>query len=215
LKRFEQTKLFIVGHTWGSIIGMNLVAKRPELILTYIGIGQVVDMERGEELSYQFTLTEAQRLENKSAIRELHKIGNPPYKKLSDAGVQRKWLAKFHGSSLKGSGVGTLLKNFSFRDTRPIDLVKFVQGAIFSLTSLEEEQLHIDFLSNLVRIDVPVIFCCGRRDYNTPFELVSEYVEKLDAPKKELVWFDQSAHLPNFEEPEKFCNLCISLLRKE
>ena len=61
-------------------------------------------------------------------------------------------------------------------------------------------------------VEVPVYFCCGRRDYNVPSELVVEFGERLRAPHKEIVWFEHSAHLPNFEEPQKFCDFCISLL---
>ncbi|MGE7885183.1 hypothetical protein [Bacillus sp. NPDC094077] len=62
-------------------------------------------------------------------------------------------------------------------------------------------------------INVPVYFCCGRMDYTVPSELVEEYYVKLSAPHKKIVWFEKSAHLPNFEEVEKFSNLCISLVR--
>jgi len=59
---------------------------------------------------------------------------------------------------------------------------------------------------------VPVCFCAGRRDDNVPFELVLEYAEGLRAPHKEIIWFGRSGHLPNFEEAEKFCGWCVSLL---
>jgi len=61
---------------------------------------------------------------------------------------------------------------------------------------------------------VPVYFCTGRRDYNVPFELVIDYLEKLRAPHKKIIWFDQSAHMPNFEESDMFCEFCISLLNE-
>ncbi len=80
LKRFEQKKVYLVGHSWGTIIGAYLTAKIPDLIWAYIAIGQIVDMERGELISYQFTLDEAKRLNNKKAIQQFEKIGEPPYK---------------------------------------------------------------------------------------------------------------------------------------
>ncbi len=213
-RRFAQKKIFLVGHSWGSIVGALLAGKRPELFRAYIGIGQIVHMVRGEELSYYFTLEEAEKRENKRAIRDLRQIGPPPYKDLAAAGVQRKWLGRFNGATYKGSPVGTLLRYLSLRDTRPLDYVRFVRGAMFSLRYLEDEQTKIDFLTNLREIEVPVQFCCGRRDYNVPSELVVEYVRELRAPHKRIVWFEKSAHLPNFEEPAAFSESCRTLLNE-
>ncbi len=212
LKRFGQEKVYLVGHSWGTIIGAFLTAKRPDLIWAYIAIGQIVDMERGELISYQFTLDEAKRLNNKKAIQQLEKIGQPPYANLNDAGVQRNWLSKFHGAAYEGTLQGIILKNISIRDLRPFDLIRFVAGAMLSLSTLEDEQNKVKILLDVPEMKVPVYFCCGRRDYNVPFELVIEYAEKLNAPQKRIMWFDHSAHLPNFEEPELFCGFCKSLL---
>jgi pimeloyl-ACP methyl ester carboxylesterase len=89
LKRFGQARVYLVWSSWGTILGAYLSARRPDLIWAYIGIGQIVDMQRGELISYQFTLDEARRLTHKKAIQQLEKIGQPPYANLNDAGVQR------------------------------------------------------------------------------------------------------------------------------
>ena len=213
LKRFGQEKIYLVGHSWGTMIGAYLTAKRPDLILAYIAIGQVVDMERGELISYQFTLDEARRLNNKKAIQQLEKIGQPPYATLNDAGVQRNWLSKFHGASYEGTLEGTILKNISIRDLQPFDIIRVVAGAMFSLSTLEDELNKVKIIQDVPEMEVPVYFCCGRRDYNAPFELVVEYAEKLKALQKRIIWFEHSAHMPNFEEPELFCDFCKSLLK--
>ena len=211
LKRFGQKKVYLVGQSWGTIVGAYLTAKRPDLVRAYIAVGQIVDMERGELISYQFTLDEARRRNNKKAIQQLEKIGPPPYARLSDGGVQRNWLSKFHGAAYEGTLEGTILKNISIRDLRPLDIYRFVAGAMFSLSTLEDEQNKVKIIRDVPELKVPVYFCCGRRDYNVPFELVVEYEEKLQAPQKKLIWFDHSAHMPNFEEPELFCDFCKSL----
>ena len=84
LNRFKQKKLFLIGNSWGSIIGAYLSAKRPDLVYAYVGIGQVSNMERGEIISYQFTLDEARQRNNKKAVKELEFIGKPPYKVQQD-----------------------------------------------------------------------------------------------------------------------------------
>lgn len=140
-------------------------------------------------------------------------IGEPPYKKISDGGIQRKWLAKFNGATYKGSLLGIIFKNISIRDIKLLKIIGFIRGAIFSLNCLEDEMNKVNFLEDIPEINVPVYFCCGRRDYNVPFELVEEYYEKLSAPYKEIVWFEKSAHVPNLEEIDKFSEFCLSLVK--
>jgi pimeloyl-ACP methyl ester carboxylesterase len=54
------------------------------------------------------------------------------------------------------------------------------------------------------KVDVPVFFFLGRHDFNTPSQLAAQYLDRLDAPLKRLVWFEKSAHFPFFEEPDRF-----------
>ena len=213
LKRFEQKKLFVIGHSWGTIIGAYLAAKRPDLLWAYVGIGQVADVVRGEKLSYQFTLGEAKRTGNQKAIRELERIGEPPYSDYKHGGIQLKWLDKFGGQIVSGSTIGIILKNISLRDLGFFGIIKFIRGVMFSLKSLEEQMNRVNLFQDIPEINVPVFICCGRRDYNVPFELAVEYLEKLRAPYKEVVWFEHSAHAPNFEEPDIFNEFCLTKLR--
>lgn len=214
LARFGQEQLVLVGHSWGSIVGALLAARRPDLIRTYVGVGQVVDMKRGEEISYWFTLDEARRRNNTKAIQQLERIGSPPYARVKDGGVQRKWLSRFHGSTYEGGLWGIIARNVSVRDLRPLDPVRFVAGAMFSLPALEAEQQEVNLLRDLPEIAVPVVFCAGRRDFTVPSELVGEYAQVLRAPSVSVVWFERSGHLPNFEEPERFAEVCVSLLAR-
>jgi pimeloyl-ACP methyl ester carboxylesterase len=211
LKRFSKYKLFLVGHSWGSIVGLRLACRLPHLFYAYVGVGQVVNMMRGEELSYRFTLEEAIRRGNKKATTQLTKIGPPPYRDLASAGIQRDWLQKFNGATYQGSALGTLLRNTSIKDSSLRQIYKFVRGIMFSLKCLEDEQMKVDFSTEIDRLEVPVSFCCGRRDYNVPFELVVEFSQRLIAPHVEVVWFDKSGHLPNFEEPKAFVDFCVRM----
>ena len=213
LKRFEQVKLFIIGHSWGTVIGAYLAAKRPDLLWAYVGIGQVADVARGEKLSYQFTLSEAKRVGNQKAIRELERIGEPPYSNYKHGGVQLKWLEKFGGQIMNGSTTGIILKNISWRDLGLFGIIKFIRGVVFSLKNMEEQLNRVNLFRDVPAIGVPVFICCGRHDYNVPFELAVEYLEKLRAPYKEIVWFEHSAHAPNFEEPNVFNEFCLTKLR--
>jgi pimeloyl-ACP methyl ester carboxylesterase len=62
-------------------------------------------------------------------------------------------------------------------------------------------------------VEVPVYFFSGANDYNTPLALIREYYQVLNAPRKELVVFQTSAHLPFLAEHGKFVEEVIRVVR--
>ncbi|MDP5274111.1 alpha/beta fold hydrolase [Chengkuizengella axinellae] len=214
LERLGKEKLYLVGHSWGSVIGSLIAKKYPEKIHAYIGVGQVVNMKKNEEISYGFTLDKAKETNNKQAVKELNKIGYPPYANIKDTFVQRKWLNKFGGSMYEGSALKLVLKSISFREYSFLDWLRFMKnGEGFSVNNLWGELMETNLFKQIEELKVPVYFCVGRFDYQTSFELVEEFYHQLDAPIKDLIWFEKSAHAPNFEEPEKFLQVCRSAVQ--
>jgi len=216
-KRFSAEKIYLMGHSWGTILGTLLVQKYPEDYYAYIGIGQCVDLERNEAISYQFVLDEAKKRNNKIALSQLQKIGPPPYQNQSEMMTQRNWLTKFGGAAYQKSSLGWMIKiALEAKEYSAGDFVKFLIGVEYSDKLMWDEIMKVNFLNDATRLEVPVYFFEGRHDYNTPWELVQEYYEKLDAPKgKTLIWFENSAHSPNLEEPEQFAEEMIDQVLKE
>ncbi|MDX8360121.1 alpha/beta hydrolase [Cytobacillus sp. IB215316] len=214
LSRFNQEKVYLVGHSWGSFLGIITAYKYPELIHAYIGVGQIVNMERGENVSYQFTLDKAKETNNIKAITQLENIGEPPFENLMKLRIQRKWLEKFGGTVHKSTFPKLALKSFTLREYTMLDWVRTIKdGILFSLDNLWEELLEVDMYDLALKFEIPMYFCVGRYDYQTPHELVQEYYHSIEAPTKELVWFENSAHSPNFEEPNKFYDVCLSAVQ--
>lgn len=96
-----------------------------------------------------------------------------------------------------------------------VDLIKWVKGNKFSLRALWPEIMEYNLFEELPELEVPVYFLVGRHDYNTPFALVERYYYYLKAPRKELIWFDNSAHSPMYEEAEKFNSVLLEIAGKE
>jgi len=86
LRRFGQKKLFVVGHSWGSILGTLVTARYPHLFHAYVGVGQVASMDENEALSYRYTLEVAKQRNNAPALRDLQRIG-PPLRRCSPSCV--------------------------------------------------------------------------------------------------------------------------------
>ena len=214
--KFNQKKIFIVGHSWGSILGLSIVQRYPELFYAYIGIGQVVNIRENEKISYQFVYEEAKKIGNKKALKQLEKIQPYTGENIKSLKIQRKWLAKFGGFMHGEKSMWPLIKIGLFSPEYSIkDMFKFYKGINFSTEKLWVDMFKINFFNQVPEIKVPVYFCVGKYDYNTPFELVERYYEQLQVPKKKLIWFEKSAHNPNFEEPQKFDELLINQVLTE
>jgi len=216
--RFNVSKIYLVGHSWGSELGLLVMDRRPEYFYSFVGVGQLVDVRENETISYQFTLDKAAELGNRKALTVLKKIGPPPhdYKKLM---IQRKWLEKFGGVHHKEEiGLAYFLKLGAISpDITLYDGFRYFRGQYFSLEHMWEKELYkVNLFISVPRIDAPVYFFLGRYDFNTPFEIAERYYEQLQAPKgKTIIWFENSAHIIPHEEPELFCDMLINKVLKD
>lgn len=213
LERFGKEKLYLVGHSWGSELGMYVALGYPQKLYSFISIGQLVD-GRNEELSYDYTLKMATADNNTKAIEELKEIGKPPYKDVvGDMMIERKWLKKYGGVE---NGCNTykdmILASIFSPEYTGIDGIKLALGSKFTADLMFPYIfLESSVMEDVPQVKVPVYFCVGRADYNTPHQLIEEYYNILEVPKKQLIWFEESAHFPNFEEPEKFAETVLEI----
>lgn len=208
-KKYNKEKIYLVGHSWGSELGLYIVERYPEKISAFISIGQVVNGIDNEVVSYDYVVEMAQKDNNKKALKDLEKIGRPPYKNIvSDTATQRKWLEKYGGVERKVNTRKDIILSCLFSpEYTGIDGIKYALGNKFTADAMWGQNNDLDFIRDLPEVNVPVYFCVGRYDYNTPSILVENYYNHLIAPKKEIIWFEESAHFPHFEEPEKFAQL--------
>ncbi len=216
-KRFDQKRIYLMGHSWGSALGVLAVLAHPENYLAYIGIGQIVNMNVNESLCYRFTVDEAMRRGNKRAQRRLLQIGEPVrglYREPLKGLFTQRYYLDFGGSSFGDGGFLQYSKIvLSAPEYSIIDKLCYIPGMRRSLDLLWREALmEIDFTTQAAAFRIPVYFCVGRHDYNTPFSLVESYCASISAPSKKIFWFEGSAHSPNFEEPEAFQDAIISIL---
>ena len=109
-KRFNKEKIYLVGHSWGSMLGTLVVQRYPELFYAYIGVGQVVNLIDNEIFSFQYTLEEAKKREHKKALKQLQKIRPYTGENLKHLRIQRKWLRKFGGVLHNETSIWPLIK---------------------------------------------------------------------------------------------------------
>jgi len=87
--RFHRQKIFIVGHSWGSMLGLWLAHEHPEWIYAFVGTGQAVSMQENEVAGYRIVLQTARDRHNELAIKELESVA--PYPRPVQISTKRTW----------------------------------------------------------------------------------------------------------------------------
>lgn len=213
-RRFDKDRILLVGHSWGSGIAVLAAARRPDLFSAYIGIGQTSNVAESERLSYEWTLEQARKAGDQRAVAALAAMGPPMYpgnwrsKFLTQRRLLGKYGGEYHGSR-KGA-FGVVLANLLFsREYTLVDRLNFFRGIFRSLAALFPEFFRTNLFVQVPELAVPVYFCLGRHDHEVPAELSAKYFDALKAPRKQLVWFEHSAHMPNTEEKDRFNRFMI------
>ncbi|MDR2091000.1 MAG: alpha/beta hydrolase [Clostridiales bacterium] len=209
-KELKKEKIFIVGGSFGTELGTFLAYRYPEKIAAYLGFGQVVNGVKNEELSWNFTMEQAVKAGDEKSVEKLKECG-PPVKGQYKGGfkglmTQRKILQKYRGSSVKGGGFfkSAVLPRLDLREYTYGDIYGSLKGYKVVLSAMWESVTDYDFVSQCNKFSVPYYIFQGRHDMNTPSELIEEFYNAVDAPDKDLVWFENSAHGPFSEEADKF-----------
>ncbi len=219
-RRFEQPKVYLAGHSWGSALGVLAVVRRPDLYRAYVGFGQVVDMREGERLSYEWALERAEEAGDSRSVAKLKAIGRPPYSGdlRSSLMTQRRILGRYGGEvhRSRNGGFFVLLRCLlKATEYSWLDRINVFGGIFAAMRLLWPQILSINLFEQAPELQVPVYFLEGRHDHEAPATLAQRYHETLRAPRKDLVWFEDSAHFLNTEEPEAFNRFFVERLRQE
>lgn len=194
--RFHKDRIFLVGHSWGTYLGMLVIARHPELYRAYVGIGQLARLSPIAEIQDEYIRQSARRVGDQDAIRELEQKG---------AGVRETLLFKFGGEIHNAKSFTPLLitglaaPEYSLRDAFNIPKGVSLYSKHFVYNSIPGELMDV-----VTHVEIPIYFFSGRYDYTDPFALTEDYFSKISAPEKRLVWFEESAHFPFYEEPAPF-----------
>ncbi|MDR1409082.1 MAG: alpha/beta hydrolase [Oscillospiraceae bacterium] len=210
--KFGRQKLYLVCGSWGTELGTLLCSRYPEHIAAYFGQGQTVDGVKNEELSYHFALNEAASSGDEKSVQKLLKLGPPTggqYRGgLRGLLTQRNIMKRYGGYSSKNRQIG-FIASFAKSMAKsgeysPLDLLGTALGSMRSLAALWGQITDYDFPSQCSQFVMPYYIFQGRNDNNTPAALVQGFYDVIDAPAKDLVWFENSAHSPLADETERF-----------
>ncbi len=214
--RLNQERVYLVGHSFGSILGLSIAMRHPQLLHAYVGVGQAIKLPESEHISYEFVRAQAEKRGDLKTLATLQDIGHPPYKNYKGMLKERQLVNKFGGQ------IYCNMDNFKIAHQAFIspeysvwDHSLFMKGIDFSSKCLWDEIYRVDFTTRSIDVNVPVFFIEGRHDYTVPSEVLVDYFPFINATRgKDIIWFDESAHFPMLEEPDKFVEvLCQRILQ--
>jgi len=219
---YQQEKIFVIGQSFGTVIGTRLVAKYPEKFHAYMGISQLTNSSKGQELGYNWLKDEAIAKNDTKTLQLLKQLGKGPYlaedEDLFSNLINQYKGMNYYDEKIDKVNVISLIKGaFTSPDYSLKDVYKtFILGPQFSLiksTELKKEIIETDFFDTVKQIDIPVYFIQGKYDKQTSYELAQQYYEVLDAPNgKQFITLDHSAHYPNALDADIIPNAIKSMV---
>lgn len=203
-KRLGKERVWVLGHSWGSALGMLYARRHPQKVAGYIGVGQIASNPKVEMHAYEFVLEEARKRQDRDALTQVAAIGPPPY--VYDQLVIRDRLLDryggyFHIPLLKWEAGW---RAFWTSEVTFQDVFRIGPALAFSQRTLWPAFARLDLTREAPSLDVPVTFILGRYDQRAWAPLAAAYLDQLRAPEKRLVWLENSAHNGPFEEPAAF-----------
>jgi pimeloyl-ACP methyl ester carboxylesterase len=198
----------VLGFSLGATLAAMAATRRADLVRVLIAVGMDVDVREAAATAYDFALDTARSRGNRRAVRQLERIGPPPHIDVRQFSTRVRWLSEFGGVTIHETYamtarrlVTSLLRS---PDYSPLDALRTLRGMRPAVADLLGEMATIDLVRDLPRIDVPVVIAQGRLDRVSPADAAERYFAGLNAPNKELVWFEESAHTPQLDEPDAF-----------
>lgn len=212
--KFQQEKIILLGHSWGSVLGTTYAQKYPQNISVYIGTGQVIEMNSNERAGYDAALAAAKQAGNKKDIDALEQYPDYPLVegKYDEQAMitQRAMTAKYLAPNLKDNMISTIL--FS-----PYCTLK--EGFLYLQPLLERQKGLYDYLFYEMKntpyvssFEMPVIYIMGEDDWVSPNAPAKAFFDTINAPSKQWIAVEDAGHLSMLDNPKGFCSAVINAL---
>jgi pimeloyl-ACP methyl ester carboxylesterase len=214
--KFECDKLVLLAHSWGGALALMYGRDHPEKVSAIVAIAPLISTRASRQSEYEFVLAEATERGDGRALAKLQRLGPPPYASARQAleleHVCDRYGGVFHTRpSFFWTVVGGIFEGF----VTPWELPRFFHANDVSLEAMHAELQTLDLAKFVPALRVPVFFFLGRFDRHVDARIAAHYLETIDAPVKQTVWFENSAHNVPFEEPERFVAMVAKVLDEE
>lgn len=207
-ERFGKPKIYLMGHSGGTFIGLQAAARRPELYEAYIGVAQMTYQLESERLAYLHMLERFRARGDARMVKKLEAApvtlsgGTPPeYLAIRDVAMHELGIGTMH--EMRSLLTGLLIPSFLFREYTLSEKVSLWRAKSRSGISIVwNEMVATDLRRSVTKVGTPVYFFHGKHDYTVSYTLAKDYLDRIEAPVKGFYTFESSAHSPLFEEPD-------------
>jgi pimeloyl-ACP methyl ester carboxylesterase len=191
-QHLHKERIILVGESWGSGVALEMARARPDLFYAYVGTGQIVNMRRGERLTYDLLLDRVRAEHDERAARQLASIGPPPYADPQVQTAEQLILGRHPPRSELGWGMGVdflTAPGYTLHESSQL-----LGGATQHRSGLVRDAENYDAPAHGAHFEVPIFFFQGAEDIQAPTQLVADYLQQIEAPSKALVLFPQGGH---------------------
>lgn len=214
-KSFKTDKIYLMGESWGSALGIFLAAEAPSKYYAFIGTGQMVDFKETEIIDYKKVIELASKSGDKRTVKKLKENGMPPYYGSGvtwKSAVYLNYLSDYmtKDKEITSSGYHTLRDMFA-SEYGFMDSINYLRGVVTTFNHVYQQLYSTDLRKSFTKLKVPTYFFIGKHDVNAPISLLQEYYSSLEAPKKEIVWFEHSGHDPWRNESQFFAEQTVKV----
>lgn len=212
IERYDTEQIYLLGHSWGSVIGVMAASRRPELYAAYIGTGQHINSIENDGIGWDMVHAGAIREQDDDVAAMLEAYGKPPFLTKAEDGTLvpdgeayyqlLSRLYKYSPHAPADSGFDSMKMFFAPEHTLR-DRINLVRGLIRGVKEVYPQLAYVDLEQDYLQLECPVFIINGRYDYTCVATITERWFEKLQAPQKDLLWLERSGHNGIFTEPEK------------
>jgi pimeloyl-ACP methyl ester carboxylesterase len=212
-RHLGKRKIIVLGHSWGTMVGLTMVRRRPDLFSAYVGTGQVVSIAEKEPIDYARTMVRLSAAHDTDGILRLKAVGPPPYRTADELMVERS-LSTQHDIPAERDLLRNMIAIAAFEPGwslwdlwSGLQAPKFAEAATFAAdATYDARRLGTDY-------PLPFFIITGAEDQITPSDLARRYFDTIRAPKKEFVVLPGAGHDAVLTEPEIFLRTLIKDVR--
>jgi len=215
LKRYNKSQAVIIGYSIGATASLMAAAKDGSIFSVVFAAGVDVDIPYADEYALTYAMDKAVAAGNKKLIGKINELKRGPIVESARFQQRAKLLTNLGGikagSDYNGLVIGTV-KNILFSRYYGLgELVKTMKAMTFCQNALLPELHRFNLFKVVKKVSVPVHFIHGGLDGIAPPAKGKEFYELLQAEDKSFTLFEKSAHMPQYEEPEKFARLILDV----
>jgi len=196
----HQSKVILMGSSWGSALGLQMVKTHPELFSAYIGTAQLVAQHSNQAASYTQTLNRARAEGQTEIVESLEKIGSPPWDNPRHFGVLRRATKVLEARRTTPAPKTWWLPAPSYQMERMEAQYEAAEEYSFiQFVGMKNDGMYsqLDFHAKGYDFALPVFFVQGEEDLVTVPDVSKAYFEQIQVPQKAYFLVAKTGHNPN------------------